>query len=591
MNPVQASTEIGNTGSWAVYTRLLGYSRKYWPLFLLGILGMALDAGSTAAFTALLQPLMDEGFLAENWHSVRLLPLWTILIFAGRGLGTLTSTYAMTNAGRSVIFDLRQALFDKLLKLPSAFYDRHGQGQLIAKLTFNVEQVANASTDALTILVRDTFYILGFLGVMFYYSVQMTLTVMLIAPLLAMIAAFVSRRFRKLSRRIQGSVGDVAHRATEVVAGHQVVKLFGAQASEHERFRAINRDNRRQHLKLVLTKSGSAAVVHVIAGLALAGIIYLATSPDSGMTPGSFIAFVTAMLAILPSLRRLTNVLETVQKGVAAAESVFEVLDQADESDHGRTSTENLRGEVAFENVSLTYPAADTPAISDISFVAKPGTTTAIVGRSGSGKSTLVSLLPRFYQPGSGRVLVDGVDVADYPLESLRGQVAVVSQRVVLFNDTIASNIAYGSLESMDASRVEEAAKRAGASAFINDLPNGLQTRIGSEGLQLSGGERQRIAIARAVLLNAPILVLDEATSALDTHTERDVYEALKELSSKRTTLVIAHRLSTVENADQVIVMEKGRIVEQGTHAELIKLDGAYAGLHRMQFRDAEDSD
>ncbi len=574
-----------------VFRRLLGYSRRYLWLIGLAIAGMALDAACTAGFTALMRPLLDEGFAGDDWRAVSWLPALVLVIFVGRGLGALVSGYCMSRAGRSVVFDLRQDLFDKLLVLPTIFFDRQARGGLISRLTFNVEQVAAASTDAITILMRDTLYVIGFLVVMLISSAKLTLVVLLLGPPVALLARLVSRRFRRYSRRIQDTVGGVAQRANEVIAGHQVVKLMKAQDSESERFRQINDRNRSQHVRLILTKHGAAALVHIIAGAALAGIFFYATTSlaQSGMTPGAFIAFITAMLALLPSLRRMTNVLATIQTGIAAADSVFQVLDEPNEKDSGGVSASGISGRITFQDVSLQYADSDVAALDRISFEIEPGTMTAIVGRSGGGKTSLINLLPRFYEPSAGKVLIDGIDVEDYALDELRGAIAVVSQNIVLFNDTAAANIAYGRLAGAPAERIRQAAETAGALDFINQMPDGMDTVIGPGGVQLSGGQRQRIAIARAVLLNAPILVLDEATSALDSETERDVQQAVLALTRDRTTLVIAHRLSTIEKADRVLVLEQGRLVESGTHRDLLANNGPYATLYRIQF--AEDAD
>ncbi|MEM9301058.1 MAG: ABC transporter transmembrane domain-containing protein, partial [Pseudomonadota bacterium] len=525
----------------AVFRRLLRYSRRYVLYVGLAVLGMTIDAACTAGFTALMQPLLDEGFAGDDWAAVSWLPAIVLAIFIGRGLGTLTSGYYMSLAGRSVVFDMRRDLFEKLLYLPTPFFDREAEGGLISKLTYNVEQVAAASTTALTTVMRDSLYVAGFLVVMLVSSVRLTLVVIFLGPPIAWLAVLVSRRFRRYSRRIQESVGGVAQRSTEVIAGQQVVKLFQAQEREARQFEAINDRNRKQHVRLMLTKHGAAALVHLIAGLALAGIFFYATTAlaASGMTPGAFIAFITAMLALLPSLKRLTNVLATLQQGIAAADSIFRTLDEAPEVDSGTRTAENVRGHVRFDDVSLRYEAADGAALDHISFAAEPGTVTAIVGRSGGGKSSLVNLLPRFYEPTGGHVFVDDVDVREYRLDELRSRIAVVSQQIVLFNESVASNIAYGSLSGAEQSAIEDAARRAGALEFIERLPQGLETIVGPGGVQLSGGQRQRIAIARAILLDAPILILDEATSALDTETERGIYRALEGLKADRTTLVI----------------------------------------------------
>ncbi len=583
-------TPLEKDAAWTVFRRLLGYSRRYLGVILLAVFGMALDAACTAGFTALMRPLLDEGFVAEDWQSVAWLPVLVLVIFAGRGLGALLSAYFMARAGRSVVYDMRGDLFERMLYLPTPFFDRTAQGSLISKLTFNVEQVAAASTEAVTTLLRDTLYALSFLAVMLYSSVKLTLVVFLLGPPIAGLAILVGRRFRRYSRRIQDTVGGVAQRAGEVIAGQQVVKLYDAQETETRIFERINARNRLQHLKLVLTKQGAAAIVHLIAGAALAGIFFYATTSlaQDGLTPGTFIAFITAMLALLPPLRRLTDVLAKIQTGIAAADSVFQTIDEAPETDQGKRSADDVQGHVRFENVSLRYAELAETALAEVSFEARPGTVTAIVGRSGGGKTSLVNLLPRFYEPTEGRVLVDDVDVREYQLASLRSKIAVVSQQIVLFNDTVAANIAYGRLAGAPREAIEAAAEQAGATEFIRQLPDGFDTIVGAGGTQLSGGQRQRIAIARAILLDAPILILDEATSALDTETERAIYAALERLKRSRTTLVIAHRLSTIETADQVIVMAQGRIAERGTHAELLAAGGAYARLHQLQFSDEQ---
>lgn len=572
--------------SWPIYRRLLTYSRRYLGLVLLAILAMALDALCTGGFAALTQPLLDDALLAKDVGVIAQVPFWILLIFIGRGLGSFTADYAMSAAGRSVIRDLRQQVFDQYLALPTEYFDRHSHGEMISRLTYNVEQVAEATTNAITVVVRDSLYVLVFLSVMLMQSVQLTLFTLVIAPLIALIIAFVSRRFRRLSRKIQDSMVDVTQRTNEVVSGHKIVKLHSGQTMEQDRFARVNDNNRRQHLKLVATKSGSTSLVQLLAGTTLAIIIFLATRPSmlDDITPGAFTAFMTAMLAILPSLKKLTNVHVLIQRGVAAAETVFELLDHPPEPLAQGEPVREVQGRLSFDNVGLTYSAGDRPVLAGISFSAEPGTVTALVGKSGSGKTSLVSLIPRFYPVSEGRIELDGRDLSTLELQSLRRHIAMVSQDIVLFDDSIAQNISYGGHFSRE--QIERAAQRANAMEFIARLPRGLDTRLGEDGVQLSGGQRQRVAIARAILKDAEILILDEATSALDTESERLIQDALAEVVRERTTLVIAHRLSTVENADQVLVLEDGKIVERGTHAELIGRTGPYAELHRQQFVD-----
>ncbi len=574
--------------AWPVYRRLLGQAARYWPLVAVAMLAMAVDAACTGGFAALTKPLLDDALLAKNLDVIRQLPLWIAAIFVGRGIGSFVADYCMAAAGRSVVRDLRARVFEKYLNLPTAYYDRHSHGQMLSRLTYNVEQVAEATTNAVTVVVRDSLYILAFLGVMFYHSLYLTLATLVIGPVIAILIAFVSRRFRRLSRKIQDTMGTVTQRTSEIVLGHKVVKIYGGQKSEAERFDQVNRANRRQHLKLVATKSGSATLVQLLAGLMLAILVFLATRDAmlEEITPGAFTSFMTAMLAILPSLKKLTNVHVMIQRGVAAADSIFELLDVDEEApDQGR-ALERPVGHLEFERVGLRYRPDGEAVLDQVSFSARPGTVTALVGRSGSGKTSLVSLIPRFYRPTEGRILLDGHDLAEYRLADLRAAVALVSQDVVLFDDTIARNIAYGALERASPDAIEAAARRANAMEFIERLPQGLETRLGEGGTQLSGGQRQRIAIARAVLKDAPILILDEATSALDSESERLIQAALDQVMRERTTLVIAHRLSTVEGADQVIVLDHGRVVERGSHPELLARGGHYAALHRLQFQD-----
>jgi subfamily B ATP-binding cassette protein MsbA len=574
--------------TWPIYRRLLNYSLGYWPLLLAAILAMAVDAICTSGFTLMMKPLLDDGFLAKDMAVIAWLPMLVTAIFIGRGLASFAAEYTMSSVGRSVIRDLRQELFEKYLRLPARYYDRNASGQMISRLTFNIDQVAEASTHAITVVFRDTFYIIGFVGVMLYNSVALTLATAVIGPVIALVMALVSRRFRHISGKIQKSMGEVTHRTAEIVAGHREVKIFGGHEREKDTFQRINNDNRRQNLKLVATKAASASLVQMTAGVALAGIVYLATidSMLKEISPGSFASFMTAMLAILPSLKKLTSVLAMIQKGVAAADSIFEVIDGEEEQSSGDRSLQRARGDIRFRDVSLDYGSNGQPALDGLNLDIPHGSVTAIVGRSGAGKTSLVSLLARFYEPSSGVIELDGHPISDYALGSLRDQIAFVSQNVVLFDESLSANIAYGKLSCHDPEAIRQAAARANANEFIEELPDGFETLLGEGGVQLSGGQRQRVAIARAILKDAPILILDEATSALDTESERAIQAALEEVMRKRTTLVIAHRLSTVENADQVVVLSQGRVVEQGTHQELLARGGHYASLYEMQFRD-----
>lgn len=571
------------------YRRLLAYALPHWPVFAMAVVAMAVFAGTEAAFAALMKPLLDETFVAKDPDYIRWIPLALVGLFLLRGIAGFVSTYGMAWVARTVIYKLRRQLFDHLLRLPASFYDNNASGQLISKLTYNVEQVSQAATNAVTIVIRDSLSAIFLLGLMFYRSGALSLAFLVCGPFIAIVVVRVSKRFRKVSGRIQDSMGDVTHVTQEAIDGHRVVKTFGGQAYEAGHFEQVNHNNLRQQLKLTATTAASVPFIQFLAACALAGIVFLATQESMSeiRTAGSFASFLAAMMLLLPPLKRLTTVNAALQKGIAAAESVFSLLDTAPETDRGTRSLQRAEGRVEFRDVTFAYRPDQAPVLQNISFTVEPGRSVALVGRSGSGKSTLANLLPRFYEPGSGSILVDGIDVRDVKLADLRNQVALVSQHVTLFNDTVARNIAYGSLERCSREDIERAAEAAHAMHFIRELPEGLDTMVGENGVLLSGGQRQRLAIARAILKNAPILILDEATSALDTESEQHVQAGLQRLMHDRTTLVIAHRLSTVEGADQVLVLDKGRIVESGNHTELLAANGHYAALHRMQFADA----
>lgn len=574
---------MADSSSWAIYRRLLRAARPYWPFLILALMAMALDAACTAAFASLLEPLLDKGLLERDDEVMRTLPILVILISIGRALGGLAAQYGIEYVGRTVIRDQRQQLFEKYTRLPTAYFDREPAGTIISRLTYNVEQIADAATGAATTMLRDGLYVIGFLVVMLLQSVPLTLTVLLLGPLLAVFIAMVSRRFRRIAGHIQDRMADLTQRAGEVVEGNRELKIYGARAQESARFARVNRDYRDQHLRFIVTKTAGSALIQLIAGAALAGIIYLVTQAEfARLSPGAFTAFLTAMLAILPSLKRLTNVQAIIQRGVAAGETLFDILDAEEEPIGGGKQPAGCRGELQVDHLSLRYGDGDR-VLEDVSFAAAPGTVTALVGRSGAGKTSLVHVLAGFYEPTEGRVLLDGMAVTELDRAWYRRQVAYVGQHTVLFDATVAENIAYGELADADREAIREAARRAHALDFIDQLPAGLDTRLGA-GVVLSGGQRQRISIARALLKDARILILDEATSALDTESERAIQAALVEVMRERTTFVIAHRLSTIEGADQVIVLDRGKIVEMGTHARLLAADGYYAHLHRLQF-------
>ncbi|WEN14059.1 lipid A export permease/ATP-binding protein MsbA [Rhodanobacter sp. AS-Z3] len=579
---------VWNAESRRVYSRLLGYTRRYWVVGLLAMVGMVVDGGGLAMFTNLLRPMFDDLFLKKDPYLIFWMPIWIILIFGIRGIGTFVSTYGISYIGRNIVQSVQHDVFASYLRLPAAFFGAEPSGQQISRITYTSEQVASASTDALKTAVTEGVTVIGMTYVMLHNSAYLTLVLLVMIPPIVVIATLVSRRYRQISRRIQGMMGSVTGTVEESVNAHREVRIYGGQPYEAGRFDEVTHRARRLNLKIAATAATSGTAIQTVAAVALAGLVYLGTRPGviDQITSGVFIAVLTAMGAMMPSLKRLTNVQATIQRGLSAAEDLFEVIDLPPERDQGTRELTRTRGDLRFEQVRFAYPGSDQPALRGIDLICVPGSVTALVGRSGSGKSSLVGLLPRFYEPESGQIVLDGEDYRSYALASLRRQIAWVGQSVVLFDDTVANNIAYGELAGASEADIVAAAEAANAMEFISRLPQGIHTPIGQSGNTLSGGQRQRIAIARAILKNAPILVLDEATSALDTESEQLIQQALQRLMRDRTTLVIAHRLSTIEGADQIAVMDHGRIIERGTHAELIALNGQYAALHRMQFHD-----
>jgi subfamily B ATP-binding cassette protein MsbA len=577
----------------AVYRRLLGYVRPYWGAFVVAVVAMAVMAATESGFAALMKPMLDGSFVARDRDVIRLIPFAILGLFVLRGVASFVSTYGMFWVGRKVIKALRGELFAHLLRLPAGFYHRHSAKTLLSKLIYDAEQVAYAATNAITIAVRDSLTVLGLLAWMLYLSPGLAAIFLLLGPIIAVLVVFVARRFRRISQRIQTSVGEVTRVAGETVDGVEVVKLFGGQPVQTAHFERANESNRQQTMRMVATSAVNTPLVQLIAAAALALVVYLVTLPEmlETITVGTFISFVAAMMLLLPPLKRLTNVNANLQKGIAAGQSLFAVLDEPPERDSGTRRLERATGRVELRGVSFAYDPAQGNVLEGVDLVAEPGQTVALVGRSGSGKSTLVHLLPRFHEPSRGAVLLDGLDTRELTLASLREQVALVSQQVVLFDASIADNIAYGRADRVARADVEAAAEAAHVMDFARRLPRGLDTPVGERGALLSGGQRQRVAIARALLKDAPVLILDEATSALDSESERQVQAALEALMGRRTTLVIAHRLSTVERAHRILVLDAGRIVESGTHAELLARGGQYAALYRMQFRDPGPAD
>jgi subfamily B ATP-binding cassette protein MsbA len=560
-------------------------------MFIVGVLGVSIDAGMQAIFIKFMEPLIDRVFVGKDSEFGLWLAGMIFLISIMRIFGNFAGVYGMEWVGRKVVADLRQDLFDQYVSLPASYYDRFAAGQLISKLAYNSEQVATAATHSVVSAFRDIMLVVLLLGVMLSNSVTLTLVMLLLVPMIGLLVTVISRRFRKISHRIQDSMGNVSHVTEEAVTGHRVVKVFQGQDAEKARFHTVNDKTRRLHMRMVVTHLASSSLVQLAAGLALVLLMFIATRPSmlSEISAGTFTSIFTAMIASIPPLKRLTSVQSQLQKGIAAADSIFNVLDTDTEKDTGEYAVERVAGAIEFRDVSFQYASSDKPVLDHVSFTVPAGSVTALVGHSGSGKTTIAGLLPRFYVYSAGNILLDGRELSEYRLDNLRSQISLVSQDVVLFNDTVAGNIAYGALAGASVDAIEEAAQAAHAMEFIERLPDRLDTQVGENGTLLSGGQRQRLAIARALLKDAPILILDEATSALDTESERAIQDALAEVMKHRTTLVIAHRLSTIENADQVIVLEQGRVIETGTHEELLARGQVYAGLYQKQFSSGKD--
>ena len=574
----------------AVYGRLWGYVMPHKLIGLIAVVAMAATAVVEATMVWMVEPLMDDTLVAHNLATTRWLPFAFIAIFVGRGLAGFATEASLGWIGRSVISNLRRDVFKKFLTLPSRFIETHSTGPLLSRMTYNVEMVAESVTNVVTVMVRDLLTVFAAIGVMVYQSQRLFVFVMLVMPVVAVLIRVLGKAFRRYSSRIQDSVGEVTQVTDEILSGNRVVKIFGGYDYELERLIEVDEGNRRQNLKLIRSRSFGVAITQVIFGVGVAGVIYAAgvESVNGNLSPGSFMSFFGAMMLMLQPLRRITNINAVLQRGIAAGDSLFQIIDEPDELDSGTYVANDVKGTVEFRNVSFSYGDDKTPVLTDVSFKVEAGKTVAIVGHSGSGKTTLVGLLPRFYDTDTGEVLFDGVPVQDYELANLRANLSLVSQDIVLFNDSIENNLAYGQLRRCSRSQMLQAAEAAHVIDFVKELPEGFETMVGDRGVLLSGGQRQRVAIGRALLKNAPVLILDEATSSLDTKSERRIQEALDKLMADRTTLVIAHRLSTVENADQIIVLDEGRIAESGTHRELLEAKGVYSALYRMQFTEDE---
>ncbi|MFA7291767.1 MAG: lipid A export permease/ATP-binding protein MsbA [Rhodocyclaceae bacterium] len=595
INPKQAS-------SLKIYLRLLSYLRPFIGLFAISLVGYMIFASSQPMLAAVLKYFVDGlGAPADATHhplpligNVQLMygvPILLVIIIVWRSVGSFLGNYYLARVSLGLVNNLRQALFNSLLRLPNAYFDQQNSGHLISRITYNVTMVTGAATDAIKVLIREGLTVAFLFGYLLWMNWKLTAIMLAILPVIGIMVGSANRKFRKQSKKIQASMGDLTHVASETIQGYRVVRSFGGEDYESRRFKAASDDNNAKQLRMVKTGATFTPALQLVTFSAMAVILFFVLLLRGDASAGDLVAYISAAGMLPKPIRQLSEVSGTIQKGLAGAESIFAQLDEKPEVDHGTVERERVSGRIEIRNLSFQYPSSELPVLNDINVTIEPGQMVAIVGRSGSGKSTLVGLIPRFYHHQDGQILIDGVDVEDYTLRNLRRHVALVTQQVVLFNDSIAANIAYGDLAQSPRAEIERAAEAAFAREFIDRLPQGFDTLVGENGVLLSGGQRQRLAIARALLKDAPILILDEATSALDTESERHIQAALDQVMKGRTTLVIAHRLSTIERADLILVMDQGQIVERGTHRELLAANGHYARLHAVQFEEATATD
>ena len=584
--------------SLSIYFRLLSYLRPLLGLFAVSLLGYLMFASSQPMMAGILKYFVDglnatSGVMPHapplfgDLPLVYAVPLLLVVVVTWQGIGSFLGNYYLARVSLGLIDDLRRALFDSLLRLPNSYFDQHNSGHLISRITYDVTMVTGAATEAIKVVIREGMTIVFLFGYLLWMNWQLTLLLVAILPIIGLMVSSASRKFRKQSRKIQVAMGDLTHVASETIQGYRVVRSFGGEDYESARFRAASADNTAKQLRMVRTAATYTPALQFVTFSAMAVLLVLVLLLRGDASAGDLVAYITAAGMLPKPIRQLSEVSATIQKGLAGAESIFAQLDETPEPDHGMVERDRVSGHLQVKELSFSYPGSTQPVLDRISFSVKPGQMLALVGRSGSGKSALASLIPRFYNHDCGQILIDGVDVEDYTLRNLRRHIALVTQQVVLFNDTIASNIAYGDLSTVPREAIVAAAEAAFAREFIDHLPAGFDTLVGENGVMLSGGQRQRLAIARALLKDAPILILDEATSALDSESERHIQSALDRVMAGRTTLVIAHRLSTIERADLILVMDQGRIVERGTHAGLLAANGHYTRLHAMQFSEA----
>ncbi len=570
------------------YTRLWGYVKPYKMIGFVALFAMIGTALIEMTMVALIEPLMDEALVAKNIEATRWLPIAFVAVFLLRGITGFATEASLGWIGRGVISSLRREVFEKFLNLPVKFFEKNSNGRILSKMTYNVEMISESVTNVVTILIRDILTVIAAIGLMIYQSPRLFISVVVIFPVITILINFLGKVFRRYSERIQDSVGEVTQVTQEVLSGQRIVKIFDGYDYEMNKINEVDEKNRLQNIKLIRSRSLGVAITQVVFGIGVAAVIYFAgnESINGNLSPGSFMSFFGAMMLMLQPIRRITNVNAVLQRGIAASESLFSVLDEPAEKDQGTLEKGSSKGTLEFKKVTFSYDdKANKNVISGISFIAKKGQSVAIVGHSGSGKSTLINLLPRFYDYQHGEILIDGVSIKDFKIKNLRKKISIVNQDIILFNDTILNNLTYGELKHKSETEIQTAIELARIDQFTSEFPKGLDTIVGDRGAMLSGGQKQRIAIGRAILKNSPFLLLDEATSSLDTKSESQIQEALKELMKNRTTLVVAHRLSTIENADLILVLHNGEIIERGTHNELIERGEHYSDLHRLQFK------
>ena len=570
-----------------LYKRLLKRTKVYKGVFILAVLGMILHALADTSFAALIKPLLDGSFVNQDEDVISLMPALIILIFIFRGIGSFMSNYGMAYVGRSIIRDIRKDMFDKIILKSSESYDESITGRLVSKITFDAEQVAEAATKAITVIIKDGLTIIGLLSLMFYYSVELSIGLLLVAPIIGYFLKIMSIKFRSISRDIQKSMGEITNVVEESIIGHRLIKIFGGHKYETNIFDSVNKNNRERNLKLIFIQSLSIPLMQLVIAIFAASIIYFVISADylEQISIGTFMSYLTAMIMLFAPIKRLSEVNVILQRGIAASESIFTLLDSSCESYDNNTYQPVDSLAIDFKNINFKYSSSADYILKNVTLSIKPGETVALVGKSGSGKTTILDLIPRLYEPSTGTINFNNEDIAKMDLNFIRKQISYVGQDFTLFNDTVYNNIAYGELNESSKNEIENATKQANAFDFINLLPNKFDTYVGQNGVLLSGGQRQRIAIARAILKNSPILLLDEATSALDSESESVIQESINNLSTNKTTLIIAHRLSTVINADKIIVIENGQVIEQGNHRELLNNEGAYSALYNSQFK------